>query len=581
MFREMFRSAAAVTFSNGIAPQKRLKPKHQKTHKEHKMASVHIDTPAAAGTPGRNIRKAAGIWSLLFASLTAIIGSGWLFAPLTAATQAGPASIFSWVIGGAAILVLAFVNAELTSSFPGMGAVITFPKLSHGHLAAAVVSWVVFLGYVTVAPAEVLAVVTYANNYLPGMVDAKTSLLTDTGMAVSIALLGIFILINAWGVRALLRLGNTLMIWKLIIPVLAIVSLMLASFHVGNFTAQGFAPFGAKGTIAAIATSGIVFSYLGFRQAIELSGEATNPQRDVPIAIIGSVLIAGAIFVMLEVALIGAVNPADIAQGWAKLHFTGVSGPFAGLAVILGMSWLAILLYIDAVVSPAGTGLVYGGTTARVVYATGRDGLSTPWFAKLNKNGAPSTGLWITWIVGILFFLPFPSWQKIVTFISSATVLGYGIGPVALMTLRRSLPLGSYPRPFTLKGASLWAPLAFIVANFIIYWSGASTDNFLFGGLAIIFVLFVIGQAITHGGKLGHLQWKGAWWLAPYFFAMWLVTYLGPKDLIGGTGLLTFYQGMVVVVIISIAIMALAVASGLPEPEEARELMAMTGRTRS
>ncbi len=545
------------------------------------MASIHLDAPASSATPGRNIRKAAGIWSLLFASLTAIIGSGWLFAPLTAATQAGPASILSWAIGGAAILVLAFVNAELTSSFPGMGAVITFPKLSHGHLAAAVVSWVVFLGYVTVAPAEVLAVVTYANNYLPGMVDAKTSLLTDTGMVVSILLLGVFILINAWGVRALLRLGNTLMIWKLIIPILTIVALMLASFHAGNFTAQGFAPFGAKGMIAAIATSGIVFSYLGFRQAIELSGEATNPQRDVPIAIIGSVLIAGAIFVLLEVALIGAVNPSDIAQGWAKLHFTGVSGPFAGLAVILGMSWLAILLYIDAVVSPAGTGLVYGGTTARVVYATGRDGLSAPWFARLNKNGAPSTGLWITWIVGILFFLPFPSWQKIVTFISSATVLGYGIGPVALMTLRRSLPLGSYPRPFTLKGASLWAPLAFIVANFIIYWSGAGTDNFLFGGLAIIFVLFVIGQAITHGGKLGHLQWKGAWWLAPYFFAMWLATYLGPKDLIGGTGLLTFYQGMVVVVIISIAIMAIAVASGLPEPEEARELIAMTGRTRS
>ncbi|WP_449370094.1 APC family permease [Thiomonas sp.] len=544
------------------------------------MASVHIDVPPPAATPGHSIRKAAGIWSLLFASLTAIIGSGWLFAPLTAATQAGPASILSWAIGGAAILVLAFVNAELTSAFPGMGAVITFPKLSHGHLAAAVVSWVVFLGYVTVAPAEVLAVVTYANNYLPGMVDAKTSLLTDTGMAVSIALLGVFILINAWGVRALLRLGNTLMIWKLVIPILTIAALMIASFHVGNFTSQGFAPFGAQGTIAAIATSGIVFSYLGFRQAIELSGEATNPQRDVPIAIIGSVLIAGVIFVMLEVALIGAVNPSDIAQGWAKLHFTGVSGPFAGLAVILGMSWLAILLYIDAVVSPAGTGLVYGGTTARVVYATGRDGLSTPWFAKLNRNGAPSAGLWITWIVGILFFLPFPSWQKIVTFISSATVLGYGIGPVALMTLRRSLPLGSYPRPFTLKGANLWAPLAFIVANFIIYWSGAGTDNFLFGGLAIIFVLFVLYQAASHGGKLDHLQWKGAWWLAPYFFAMWLVTYLGPKDLIGGTGLLTFYQGMVAVVIISIAIMALAVASGLPEPEEAREMIAMTGRTR-
>ncbi|OIQ71750.1 aspartate-proton symporter [mine drainage metagenome] len=476
--------------------------------------------------------------------------------------------------------MLAFVNAELTSSFPGMGAVITFPKLSHGHLAAAVVSWVVFLGYVTVAPAEVLAVVTYANNYLPGLVEPRTSLLTADGMAACVALLGVFILVNAWGVRALLRLGNTLMIWKLIIPVLTIAALMIASFHVDNFTSQGFAPFGAQGTISAIATSGIVFSYLGFRQAIELSGEATNPQRDVPIAIIGSVLIAGVIFVMLEVALIGAVNPADIAQGWDKLHFAGVSGPFAGLATILGMSWLAVLLYIDAVVSPTGTGLVYGGTTARVVYATGKDGLATPWFARINRNGAPSAGLWITWIVGIAFFLPFPSWQKIVTFISSATVLGYGIAPVALMTLRRSLPLSTYPRPYTLKGAGLWAPLAFIVSNLIIFWSGANTDNFLFGGLAVIFVLFVLYQAATHGGKLGHLQWKGAWWLLPYFFAMWLVTYLGPVNPVGGTGLLTFAQGMIVVVLISIAVMALAMASGLPEPEEAREMIALTGATR-
>ncbi len=542
------------------------------------MASVNIAGAVSPTAGGNQIRKVAGIWSLLFASLTAIIGSGWLFAPLTAAKTAGPASILSWAIGGLAILLLAFVNAELTSTFPGMGAVITFPKLSHGHLAASVMSWVVFLGYVSVAPAEVLAVVTYANNYLPGMVDAKTSLLTGTGLAISVALLGVFILINAWGVRALLRLGNTLMVWKLVVPLLAIAALMVASFHSGNFTAQGFAPFGAQGTISAIATSGIVFSYLGFRQAIELSGEAANPQRDVPIAIIGSVVISGIVFILLEVALIGAVNPADIAHGWDKLHFTGASGPFAGLATLLGLGWLALLLYIDAVISPAGTGLVYGGTTARVIYATGKDGLSSSAFARLNRFGAPSTGLWITWIVGILFFLPFPSWQKIVTFIASATVLGYGIAPVALMTLRRSLPLDRFPRAYTLKGASLWAPLAFIVSNLIIFWSGAGTDNVLFGGLAVIFVLYVAYQWVQHKG-VGHLHWKGAWWLFPYFLAMWLVTYLGPVNPVGGTGLLSFNQGMVVVVLISLAILALAVASGLPEPEEAREMIAMGGRT--
>ena len=366
----------------------------------------------------------------------------------------------------------------------------------------------------------------------------------------------------------LLRVGNTLMIWKLIVPILAIIMLMISSFHMGNFTAQGFAPMGVQGTISTIATSGIVFSYLGFRQAIELSGEAKNPQRDVPIAIVGSVLIAGIIFVLLEVAFIGALNPTDLAHGWAKVTFTGASGPFAGLATILGLSWLAGLLYIDAVVSPAGTGLVYGGTTARVVYATGKDGLSLPWFAKLNSKGAPSVGLWITWIVGLLFFLPFPSWQKIVTFISSASVLAYGVGPVCLLTLRRTLPLDTHPRPFTLKGAWLWAPLAFIAANLIIFWSGAGTDNFLFGALAVIFVLYVIAQAVA--GHAGDLHWKSAWWLFPYFLGMWAITYMGPATPIGGNGMLTFDEGMGLIVILSFIIIGLAVSTGLPEPEQAR-----------
>ncbi len=534
--------------------------------------------PVAGVTPTdaqRKVHKVAGIWSLLFASLTAIVGSGWLFAPLNAAQQAGPASVVSWLIGAVAILLLAFVNAELTTAFPRMGAVITFPKLSHGSLMAVVMSWVVFLGYVSVAPAEVLAVVTYANNYIPGLVHVHSHLLTPFGFAAGVVLLGLFVGINALGVKALLRVGNTVMIWKLIVPTLTVIMLLSVAFHGTNFTAQGFAPMGLQGIVGAVAASGIVFSFLGFRQAIELSGEASNPQRDLPIAILGSVLVAAVLFIGLEVAFIGAVNPADLAHGWSKLHFAGSAGPFAGLAVLVGMSWLAVLLYIDAVVSPAGTGLVYGGTTARVIYATGKDGLAFSWLASLNKKGVPAAGLWLTWIVGMFFFLPFPSWQKIVTFISSAAVLGYGVGPVTLLTLRRTLPTAQYRRPFTLTGAWLWAPLAFIVSNFIIYWSGRTTDDFLFGALLVIFVLYLIAQALR--GRLGQLEWRGASWLLPYFLGMWAITYFGPADaVIGGTGAFGFYTGMELVAVLSLVVMALAVMTGLPEPEEARAVILAT-----
>ena len=259
-----------------------------------------------ANVMGTKLKRDAGVVGLLFASLGGIIGSGWLLGPLHAARIAGPSAILAWMIGGVAVLLLSFVYAELATAFPRAGAVIAFPKLSHGHLMATVMSFVVFAGYSAVPPAEASAVITYGSNYVGGLVD-KTGTLTGLGFLAATVLLAIFAVINMLAVRMVLAINSALTWWKLAIPVLTILVFLIVGFHGANFSSHGFAPHGASGVFSAVATSGIVFSYLGFRQAVELAGKSSDPKRNLPIAIIGSVAIGFVVYVGLQIAFIGAL----------------------------------------------------------------------------------------------------------------------------------------------------------------------------------------------------------------------------------------------------------------------------------
>jgi amino acid transporter len=173
--------------------------------------------------------------------------------------------------------------------------------------------------------------------------------------------------------------GASLVSWVLagvviVVPVLTIVVLIVVSFHPGNFTAGGgFAPYGAHGIFAALPL-GVVFALQGFEQAVQMAGEARDPQRNIPLAVIGAVIIGTVIYIGLEIALVGALDPANLVDGWANPVGKGDYGPYATLATSLGLGWLAVILYIDAFVPPAGTALVYVGTSARLSYALGHAG---------------------------------------------------------------------------------------------------------------------------------------------------------------------------------------------------------------
>jgi amino acid transporter len=486
------------------------------------MTTITAPPPARSGHVG--LRRDIGLVGMIWASEGSIIGSGWLFGALLAAQAAGTAAIVSWLIGAAAIIVLAFVHAELGAAYPVAGGTGRFPHYAFGTIAGASFGWFSWLQAVTVAPIEVMATLNYAAAHLPWVQHAKNQL-TPAGYAIAGGLMALFVAVNFLGIRLLSHTNSAATWWKVAVPLFTILVLAVTHFHGGNFGFGGFAPFGIKGVLSAVSTSGIVFALLGFEQADQLAGESRNPGRDIPRAIIGAILLGAAIYLLLQIVFIGALPHSAFAQGWGNLTFTGKAGPFAGLATTIGLGWLAALLYIDAIISPSGTGLIYTTAGSRVSYGLSRNGYVPEIFEHTNRRGVPWFGLLFTFLVGLLVFLPFPTWQKLVGFVTSASVLMYAGAPLALGVLRRNDP--NRTRPFRLPGAGFWSPVAFIVANLIIYWSGFDTLWRL--GVAIVLGYLLIGASVWFklNPRTPRLDFRAAQWLPVYLIGMGVISWQG------------------------------------------------------
>jgi amino acid transporter len=520
-----------------------------------------------------------GLIGLLFAAIGSIIGSGWLFGALYAAEKSGPASTIAWLLGGILMAFIALSYAELGTMFPVSGGVVRYPHYAFGSFTSYTFGWITWIAAASTTAIEVMAALQYANSYLPWLekLDVNgVAVLTGPGFGVAVGLLGLFSLINVIGIRWFKKLNNTLVWWKLGIITLVIIIFLVTVFHGSHFsgiTGGGFFPFGWEGVLSSIATAGIAFSYLGFRSAVELAGEAHNPQKVVPVAVVGSIVITAIIYIALQVAFIGALPLNALANGWANIgtSFTGelsdvaaTFGPLAAIAGFMGLTWLAVLLYIDAFISPADTGLIYATVTSRISYAMGRNKNAPKSLAKVNKRGVPWVSVILTFIAGSIFFLPFPGWQKIVKFVTSATVLSFGSGPLAMMALRSQIP--GRERPFRLPWFNILGFLGFLAANLIVYWSGWPTIWKLMIAILIGYVIFVIYEIRADDSP--ELEfYGGAWvivWLAGLTIISWLGSYPAMNKHGGNLGLIGVGWEFLVLGLFSLFIAWWALKTSLP-----------------
>jgi len=326
------------------------------------MATESVATATRPADVG--LKREMGLIGATWASETSIIGSGWLFAPLTAALLVGGAAVLDWVIAGVVVIVLALCHAELGAMYPVSGGTARFPHFAFGSVAGIGFGFFSYVQAVTIAPIECYAFIQYASHYWPSLFNANTGKITGVGLVVTVVLMAVFTAVNFLAMRIFARVNSTITWWKVAIPVLTII-VLLFKFHPGNFTAggEGFMPGGIHGLFAALPLAGIVFAYSGFEQADQLAGEIKDPGRNLPRAIIIAVLIGTLVYCLLQVAFIVALKPGllSVHGGLTALTCpaTGTcnksiaelnAGPFAAVSALAGLAHtLGLKLTVEGV----------------------------------------------------------------------------------------------------------------------------------------------------------------------------------------------------------------------------------------
>lgn len=467
---------------------------------------------------------------VLFLSVGGQIGSAWLFAVLSASSEAGPAAVLSWVVAAVVFTLIAIPWMELGATLPANGAVVRYPFLTHGRLSGIIIGWSAWIFAVSIPALEAVASLTYLSSRFPhwGLtetVSATTVLTWPLGVVLAIGLMAVFGLINVAGVKAFAKATEYLTVIKIVIPALTAI-LLFAVFNSDNFHVGGFAPYGASPIFNAVSTTGIAFAFVGFRQALDFGGEMRNPVRDIKWVFAGALLIPTVLYILLQVAFIGALNwqHAAVPVGdWAALSASEwAAGPFfhalnaAGLA---GFGAFATLLLIDAVLSPAGAGWIYLGNSARVALAMSREGAAPHSLSSLSRRGVPTTAIVASFILGCVMLLPAPGWYRLVSIVSAAGVLTFLVGGASLIVLRAHAP--ELPRPLAIKTPKFWAATGFVASGFVIYWSGFATLNTLVFVAALALPLYSLTTATA-----GRPQRALSVATAAIFATLWAVIYV-------------------------------------------------------
>ncbi len=411
------------------------------------------------GTGGARMRRSLGLWQLTALSIGASLGTGIFVVLGESVPLAGPAVVVSFVLAGVTALLSALSYAEMAGAVPVAGSSYSYVYATVGEFAGWLCGWCLLLEY----GVSVAAVAVGWGQYVADVVHAVTGLLLPAwtvqppgsggvlNLPAALVVAGAALLLVR-GAQESAAVNAAMVVVKLVVLAL-FCAVALTAFRAGNLTP--FAPLGVAGATAA--ASRLFFSYIGFDAASTAGEEARDPRRDLPRAIVLSLVVITAIYCLVALAAVGA-------REWT--WFDGVEVALVDiLREVTGQTWVGVLFSLGALVSIASVVLtvLYGQT--RILFSMARDGLAPAVFGRLDRRGVPVLN---TVIVGgaVAVLAALVPLGALADATSIGSLAAFALVNVSVVVLRRARP--DLPRtfrvplfPFTpLLGAAMCVLLA-------------------------------------------------------------------------------------------------------------------------
>ena len=426
--------------------------------------------------------KSMSAIDLMTLGIGAVIGTGIFILPGTvAANDAGPGVILSFLMAAIVCALAAMCYAEFSSALPVAGSAYSYGNIIFGEIIGWILGWALVLEYMLAVSSVSTGWAAYFNSlinsfglHIPKALSGPFDPAHGTYVnIVAIIIVLLITLMLSQGMQSSLRINNIAVAIKLII-ILLFIGIGLFFIKPANY--HPFMPFKLSGVFRGATT--VFFAFLGFDAVSSSAAEVKNPKRNMPLGIIGTLLVATILYMGVSAVLVGMVK-------YTKLD---VANPVAFALKYVNQGWLADLLSIGALIGMFTMMVTMIYSSSRLVYSLGRDGLLPKFLSQLNekKGSTPEAALWTVGII-IAIMGGLVSLDNLTSLVNIGTLLAFTFVSFGIIPLRHRQDIGNqggFQVPLY--------PVLPLLSGFACLWMMSQLSKMTFMGAGIWFLIGLI-----------------------------------------------------------------------------------------